>query len=151
MSDTDDKIIQVRLDQLQDYRFDIHFGADIPGLMVDEPAPLGTGLGPSPVQLLGAAVGNCLSDSLLFALRKFKLAAEPIRCEVSSRVGRNSQGRERVLAMDAMLTLGVPAASLPHLDRVLGQFEAFCTVTQSVGTGIPITVAVFDSTGQRLK
>ena len=151
MSDTDDKIIQVRLDQLQDYRFDIHFGADIPGLMVDEPAPLGTGLGPSPVQLLGAAVGNCLSDSLLFALRKFKLAAEPIRCEVSSRVGRNPQGRERVLGMDAMLTLGVPAASLPHLDRVLGQFEAFCTVTKSVGAGIPITVGVLDSTGQRLK
>ena len=151
MSESDDKIIQVRLDQLQDYRFDIHFGGDVPVLMVDEPAPLGTGLGPSPTQLLGAAVGNCLSDSLLFALRKFKLVAEPIRCEVSSRVGRNPQGRERVLGMVAVLTLGVPAASLQHLDRVLGQFEAFCTVTQSVGAGIPITVTVLDSTGQRLK
>ncbi len=151
MSETDAKIIRVRLDQRRDYRFDIHFGGDIPVLMVDEPAPLGTGLGPSPVQLLGASVGNCLSDSLLFALRKFKLAAEPIRCEVSSRVGRNPQGRERVLGIDAVLTLGVPAASVGHLDRVLGQFEAFCTVTQSVGTGIPITVAVLDSTGQRLK
>ena len=150
MSETDDKIIRVRLEQSQDYRFDIHFGGDIPVLMVDEPAPLGTGLGPSPTQLLGAAVGNCLSDSLLFSLRKFKLAAEPIRCEVSSRVGRNPQGRERVLGMDAVLTLGVPTASLQHLDRVLGQFEAFCTVTQSVGAGIPITVGVFDSTGHRL-
>jgi uncharacterized OsmC-like protein len=151
MSDTDDKIIQVRLDQVQDYRFGVHFGGAIPVLAVDEPAPLGAGLGPSPTQLLGAAVGNCLSDSLLFALRKFKLAAEPIRCEVTSRVGRNAQGRERVLGMDAVLTLGVPGASLAHLDRVLGQFEAFCTVTQSVGAGIPITVGVFDSTGQRLK
>jgi uncharacterized OsmC-like protein len=151
MSDTDDKIIQVRLDQLQDYRFGVHFGGAIPVLAVDEPAPLGAGLGPSPTQLLGAAVGNCLSDSLLFALRKFKLAAEPIRCEVTSRVGRNAQGRERVLGMDAVLTLGAPGASLAHLDRVLGQFEAFCTVTQSVGAGIPITVGVVDSTGQRLK
>lgn len=151
MSDTQDKIIQVRLEQQQDYRFDVHFGDAIPVLVADEPAPLGTGLGPSPTQLLGAAVGNCLSDSLLFALRKFKLAAEPIRCEVTSRVGRNAQGRERVLGIDAVLTLGVAAASLPHLDRVLGQFEAFCTVTQSVGAGIPITVGVLDSTGQRLK
>ena len=150
MSETDDKIIRVRLDQLQDYRFDIHFGGTVPVLMVDEPVPLGTGLGPSPTQLLGAAVGNCLSASLLFALRKFKLVAEPIRCEVSSRVGRNAQGRERVLGIDAVVTLGVPAASLEHLDRVLGQFQSFCTVTQSVGAGVPITVQVFDSTGQRL-
>ena len=123
----------------------------IDGLAKLEPAPLGTGQGPSPVQLLSAAVGNCLSDSLLFALRKFKQAPEPIRCMVTSDVGRNPEGRMRVLTMKAVLTLGVPAASLEHLERVLGQFEAFCTVTQSVGQGIPITVEVLDSTGARLK
>lgn len=148
MSDT---LVQVSLVQQHDYRFDIHFGGDIPVLTGDEPAPLGTGLGPSPVQLLSAAVGNCLSDSLLFALRKFKQAPEPIRCDITSQVGRNPEGRLRVLAMTAQLTLGVPAASLQHLDRVLGQFEAFCTVTQSVGQGIPITIEISDSTGQRLK
>ena len=148
MSDT---TIQVILVQQQDYRFDIHFGGDVPVLTGDEPAPLGSGLGPSPVQLLSAAVGNCLSDSLLFALRKFKQAPEPIHCTVTSEVGRNPEGRMRVLNMKAVLTLGVPAASLAHLERVLGQFEAFCTVTQSVGQGIPITVEVVDSIGARLK
>ena len=148
MSDT---IIQVHLVQQHDYRFDIHFGGDIPVLTGDEPAPLGTGRGPSPVQLLSAAVGNCLSDSLLFALRKFKQAPEPMRCEVTSQVGRNPEGRLRVLEMKAVLTLGVPAASLQHLDRVLEQFEAFCTVTQSVRQGIPITIEIADSSGQRLK
>ena len=148
MSDT---IIQVHLVQQHDYRFDIHFGGDIPVLTGDEPAPLGTGRGPSPVQLLSAAVGNCLSDSLLFALRKFKQAPEPMRCEVTSQVGRNPEGRLRVLEMKAVLTLGVPAASLQHLDRVLEQFEAFCTVTQSVRQGIPITIEIIDSSGQRLK
>ena len=143
--------IQVTLMQQQDYRFDIHFGGEVPVLTGDEPAPLGTGQGPSPVQLLCAAVGNCLSDSLLFALRKFKQAPEPMRCEVTAEVGRNPEGRMRVLSMKAALTLGVPAASLQHLDRVLGQFEAFCTVTQSVGQGITIAVEVFDSTGERLK
>ena len=143
--------VTVELTQQQDYRFDVNFGAGISMLSVDEPAPLGRGQGPSPVQLLCAAVGNCLSDSLLFALRKFKQAPDPIRCSVYATVGRNTDGRMRVLQMTAVLTLGVPAAQLQHLDRVLAQFEQFCTVTQSVGQGIPIELQVFDVTGARLK
>jgi len=103
------------------------------------------------VQLLAAAVGNCLSDSLLFALRKFKQTPEPLHCTVDAEIGRNEQKRLRVLKMTAALHLGVPASSLEHLDRVLDQFEAYCTVTQSVGQGIPIELHVFDSSGQRLK
>lgn len=143
--------IHVQLQQKQDYQFDISFGAAVPNIMGDEPAPLGTGQGPSPVQLLAAAVGNCLSDSLLFALRKFKQAPEPMRCEVQAGVGRNAEGRLRVLGIKATLTLGVPAASLQHLDRVLAQFEAYCTVTQSVGQGIAIETEVFDALGVKLK
>lgn len=143
--------VQVTLTQQRDYQFRIEFGAAVPPLLGDEPAPLGQGSGPSPVQLLAAAVGNCLSDSLLFALRKFKQAPEPLHCEVQATVGRNTDGRLRVLAMQAHLKLGVPAAALEHLDRVLASFEAYCTVTQSVGQGIPIEVQVTDATGARLK
>ena len=146
-----EKTIQVSLRQQHDYRFDIVFGGDVPTVTSDEPAPLGTGQGPSPVQLLSAAVGNCLSDSLLFALRKFKQAPEPIRCQITSEVGRNADNRLRVLGIHAVLTLGVPGASLEHLDRVLDTFETYCTVTQSVGQGIPVTIQVIDSQGQILK
>lgn len=145
------KIIRVELSQRHDYRFDIAFGDEMPLLTSDEPAPLGTGLGPSPVQMLCAAVGNCLSDSLLFACRKFKQLPEPIQCAVTAEVGRNSDNRLRVLRMNAQIRLGVLAASLEQLDRVLEQFEEFCTVTQSVREGIPISVEVFDSAGQQLK
>lgn len=143
--------IHVQLKQKLDYQFDIHFGPDMPVLMADEPAPLGAGQGPSPVQLLAAAVGCCLSDSLLFALRKFKQTPEPISCAVQAEVGRNADGRLRVLGIKAVLTLGVPAATLAHLDRVLGQFESYCTVTQSVGQGIPVSTEVVDALGVRLK
>lgn len=143
--------VLIQLKQRKDYQFDITFGGDVPNVMGDEPAPLGSGQGPSPVQFLAAAVGNCLSDSLLFALRKFKQAPEPITCNVTAEVGRNPEGRVRVLAIKAVLTLGVPAASLEHLDRVLGQFETYCTVTQSVGQGIPVTTEVFDSLQVKLK
>lgn len=148
MSNADE---HVRLEQQQDYQFHIHFGPDIAPLLADEPPPLGQGQGPSPVQLLAAAVGNCMSDSLLFALRKFKQKPEPLTCEVYPEVGRNEQGRLRILRIRVVLTLGVAASALEHLDRVLGQFESFCTVAQSVGQGLPLTVEVVDALGVRLK
>lgn len=148
MSDHD---VTVRLTQAHDYQFDVHFGEAVPVLRADEPPPLGQGSGPSPVQLLAAAVGNCLADSLLFALRKFRQQPEPIAAQVDAEVGRNADGRLRVLGMTATLTLGVPGDTLDHLERVLGSFEAYCTVTQSVGAGIPVTVQVFDAHGARLK
>ena len=143
--------VTVRLAQRQDYQFEVQFGPGVPMLVADEPAPLGQGLGPSPVQLLAAAVGNCLSDSLLFALRKFKQKPEPLQCEVSAEVGRNAEGRLRVLGMQATLTLGVPAEALEHLERVLGTFESYCTVTQSIAQGIPVRVQVIDAQGAVLK
>jgi len=146
-----DNLVQITLRQQKDYRFYVDFGDGIPGLAANEPAPLGCGQGPSRVQLLAAAVGNCLSDSLLFALRKFKQAPEPIECTVTAEVGRNDDKRLRVLKISAVLKLGVAAASLQHLDRVLDQFEAFCTVTQSVGQGIAIELQVIDAEGVRLK
>ncbi len=144
-------LVSVKLQQLQDYRFEVDFGPAMPRLTADEPVPLGSGLGPSPVQLLCAAVGNCLSDSLLFALRKFKQEPEPLHCTVEAEVGRNTEGRVRVLRMTATLHLGVAATRLEHLQRVLDTFESYCTVTQSVGQGIAITLKVLDADGVVLK
>jgi uncharacterized OsmC-like protein len=146
-----EKTITVYLQQQSDYRFDIRFDDNMPVLTSDEPAPLGTGTGPSPVQLLCAAVGNCLSDSLLFAFRKFKQAPEPIHCEVQAKLGRNEQGRVRVLKIAAKMKLGVAAAQLENVGRVLSQFEEFCTVSQSVGQGITIHTRVLDVHGVILK
>ena len=148
MSET---IVPVRLRQLEEFQFEIDFGGGVPILVGDEPPPLGKGKGPSPVQLLSASVGSCLSDSLLFALRKFKQSPEPLHCDVVAEVGRNAESRLRVVGIRAVLTLGVPAESLVNLNRALEQFESFCTVTQSVGLGIPVEVEVFDSLGARLK
>ena len=142
--------VSVSLKQQADYRFEIHFGDNIPALIADEPAPLGKGEGPSPAQLLCASVGNCLSDSLLFALRKFKQAPEPLHAEVQAEVGRNPEGRLRILGLHATIHLGVAAGALEHLERALAQFEEFCTVTQSVRQAIPVRVTVVDTEGVTL-
>lgn len=143
--------VSVLLNQQADYRFEINFGNNLPGLIADEPAPLGNGEGPSPAQLLCAAVGNCLSDSLLFALRKFKQRPEPMRCEVHAEVGRNPEGRLRILGIHATIGLGVAANTLEHLDRAIAQFEEFCTVTQSVRQAIRVRVTVIDADGRTLR
>lgn len=141
----------VVLRQHSGYRFEVRFGAGMAPLLVDEPPPLGGGTGPSPMQLLAAAVGNCLSDSLYFALRKFKQSPEPIESMAQAVVGRNEHGRLRVQRIHVRLALGVPAASVEHLDRVLERFEDYCTVTASVRQSIAVEVEVFDSDGKRLK
>jgi uncharacterized OsmC-like protein len=143
--------VVVRLEQEEAYRFRAVFADGAPAIVCDEPPPLGRRAGPSPVQLLTAAVGNCLGDSLLFAFRKFKEVPEPLSCEVVAQVGRNAEGRLRVTGMQARLTLGVTADRLQHVDRVLSQFEAFCTVTQSVAQAFVVEVQVHDAAGTRLK
>ena len=143
--------VTVRLRQEADYRFALEFAPGAAPFHSDEPPPLGGGTGPSPMQLLAAAVGNCLADSLLFALRKFKQNAEPISAEAEAVLGRNEQNRLRVQGLQVKLTLGAAADTLQRLDHVLAQFEDFCTVTQSVRPAFPVTVEVYDSGGRRLK
>ena len=42
----------VRLKQIENYQFAIHFNDQLSPFMADEPPPLGQSLGPSPAQLL---------------------------------------------------------------------------------------------------
>lgn len=141
----------VTLTQRQGYQFEHHYAPGIAVLLSDEPAPLGTGLGPDPLQLLASAVGNCLSASIWFAFQKYKDDPSPLRTEVRATVGKNERGRNRVQGFVVDLHLGKPAAELGHLQRVLDTFEDFCTVTQSVAAAIPVTLRVLDSGGAVLK
>jgi organic hydroperoxide reductase OsmC/OhrA len=141
----------VQLTRRDAYQFDIQFSPDSASLLADEPPPLGSGAGPTPAQLLIAAVANCMSSSLIFALSKFHNDAGRLRTSARATIGRNEAGRLRVLAIELEITVGVPADTLQHLDRILGQFEEFCTVGQSVRVGIPVSVTVRDVDGLTLK
>jgi uncharacterized OsmC-like protein len=132
----------VSLRQRHDYRMEITWDPAREPLIADEPPPLGAGQGPSPSQLLLAAVANCMTDSLLFALRKFRLDAEPLSASADAEVGRNAEGRLRVLRIDVQLSMGRVPDDPAKLGRALAQFEQFCTVGQSVAQGIPLRVSV---------
>ena len=143
--------VSVTITRQDRYRFVLDFGPDIAKTVADEPAPIGDGAGPSPSQLLAAAVGSCLSASLLFAQGKFKEDPENLTTMVICQVGRNENNRLRVTGINVTITLGVVPKSLDHLERALMQFEDFCTVSQSVRTGIPFAVTVMSPDGRVLK
>lgn len=141
----------VTIHQRSGYRFRNEFGAGMPSIESDLSPPLGEGAGPSPEHFLCAAVANCLSSSLVFALARFKEDPGPLTTTALARVGRNEHNRMRVLGIEVKMTLGGSAADLPHLARALETFEDYCTVTASVRAAIPVTLQVLDATGTRLK
>lgn len=142
--------ITAQLEQQEDFRFAIRFGDGIPPLDADETPPLGKGAGPTPVQLLAAAVGNCLSDSLLFALRKFKNSPGKLVTHATAELVRNEQGRLRVGHIHADIRLAEAGTAHASLERILAQFENFCVVTESVRHGIDVSVSVTDADGVQL-
>jgi uncharacterized OsmC-like protein len=133
------------------YQFLVDFGEALPQLLADEPAPLGQGAGPAPDHMMLAAVANCLSASLLFALQKFKQDPGALTATATPEMGRNENKRLRIQRIHVQLELGKTAAEIEHLDRVLAQFEEFCTVSMSVRQGIAIDLQVRDGAGALIK
>jgi uncharacterized OsmC-like protein len=141
----------IKIRQIEAYAFRIEFGEAFVPLLTDEPEPIGGGTGPSPEQVLIAAVSNCLCASLAFALGKYRQEGGGVSAEAIGRVARNPEGRLRLVGIEVDIALGAEAASMDRLDRVLAQFEQFCTVSESVKAGVPVAVAVRDGRGNRLK
>jgi len=147
MSDT----VTVNITRESRYKFSVDFGAGLPGLTADEPSPLGEDAGPSPTQLLAAAVANCLSASFIFACNKYKEDPGALTATAVCQIGRNEKNRLRVTGIDVRITLGAAPQTLSHLDRAMAQFEEFCTVSQSVRAGIPFTAQIVAPDGTVLK
>jgi organic hydroperoxide reductase OsmC/OhrA len=139
----------LELEQLGGYEFKVKFdNAAFAELLLDEPAPLGGDKGPNASRLIGAAVANCLSASLMFCLAgKFKQQLGPLHTRVHGELVRNPQNRLRIGRLDVSIHLSEGAADVQHLDRCLAQFEDFCVVTESVRHGIPVGVRVVDASG----
>lgn len=147
MSESDE--IRVILELEDGYAFRVSFaGTGLDALHTDEPPPLGAGEGPNPSRLLLAAIANCLSASLLFAMRKFHNRPEALQAIASARLERNAEGRWRIPRANVELQLGEAVESHQQMERILAQFEQFCVVTQSVRQGIEVDVSIRDAGGR---
>ncbi|MDH5821772.1 OsmC family protein [Luteimonas sp. RD2P54] len=148
---SEDRPVKVILEQEDGYAFRIRFEGDaLEPLLGDEPPPLGEGRGPDPARLLLAAIANCLSASLVFALRKYKNQPGAVRAEITAAPVRNPEGRWRIPQAEVEIQLAEGEEAHQHLERILEQFEQFCIVTQSVREGIDVGVTVRDAHGNVL-
>jgi uncharacterized OsmC-like protein len=109
---------------------------------VDELPPLGEANGPNPARLLAAAVGSCLSASLLYCLRKARIEVDQLRTTVDGTIVRNERGRLRIGGLRVRLASEVTPEQRERMGRCLDLFQDFCTVTESIRQGIPVDVEV---------
>jgi organic hydroperoxide reductase OsmC/OhrA len=135
--------IRVELTLSEGYRFEVDFGSPaVPGFEVDEYPPLGQAGGPNPTRMLSAAIGHCLSASLLFCLRKARIEVTDLRAVAEVYLTRNEKGRLRIGDLRVTLAPSVSPKDRDRLTRCLDLFEDFCVVTESVRQGIAVSVTV---------
>lgn len=134
--------------QREGFQFEVDFEQpDSATLIMDEPPPLGHGEGPNAARVLGAAVGNCLSASLLFCLQRSRIAVLGLSTHVRGTVERNERGRFRIAGLRVQLEPEVAPEDRERMGRCLELFEDFCIVTESVRQGIAVEVAVGAAVG----
>lgn len=138
----DEKQISVTLERLSNFEFKVSFDACGQEFLMDEPEPIGGGHGPNAVRVLSAAIGNCLTASLLFCLQKARANAGGLKTTVTSTIVRNESGRFRVGRSDVTIEADLQDEDLNKVGRCLGLFEDFCIVTAAVRQGIDVGVKV---------
>ena len=140
---SEQNVFITKLERIKDYQFRVKF--DLPGmpeLGTDEPEPLGRNAGPNPARLLSAAVGNCLSSSLVFCLSKGRIGVDDLKASVETVMRRNEKGRWRIASLNVKLHPVIREDDIARSKRCLELFEDFCIVTQSVRKGIEVNVDV---------
>ena len=135
--------ITITMDQIRDYEFRVKFDKEqYADLLLDEPPPVGRDTGPNPSRLLAAAAGDCLSASFLFSARKMRVNIQSLRTTVKVWYTRNEKGRLRIGKMKVAIAPTFDPADASKIQRCLELFEDYCVVTQSLRSGIDVSVAV---------
>jgi len=132
----------LQVEQVDGFDFRVRFDKEqYPELRMDEPAPLGLDAAPNPARILAAAIGDCLSASLVFCLKRRGVVVSGLRSEVQVQLVRNENKRLRVGKVEVSIHPGGPIPD-EAWEACLKTFEDFCVVTQSVREGIDVEVSV---------
>jgi uncharacterized OsmC-like protein len=135
--------VGIQIERVSAYEFRVRFDNERHAhLTMDEPAPLGKDAGPNAARVLAAAIGNCLSASLVFCLSKRGAPVKRLSTDVSFEIVRNEHKRLRVGKVDVVLKPELDPGDQTALDACLSTFEDFCMVTQSVREGLDVSVQV---------
>lgn len=135
--------IHAHLRRESGYRFNVTFD-ELPDakVVMDEPVPLGGSEGPSAAMMLSAAVGHCLTSSLMFCMQKSRAELKDVETDVETDLKRNERGRWRIGSIKVKMKPFLGDIDSEKLRRCRELFEDFCIVTMSVRDGIDIEVDV---------
>jgi len=105
-------------------------------------------LGPNPSRLLGLAILGCLSASFIFCLKKRNFKVDDFIAEAEVHISRNEKGFLRVKKINVDIQPNITDPDglkrakqcLKSTKDGVSFFEQFCTVTQSIRTGIEVNV-----------
>jgi len=139
----DEMSVSVELQQQEKYRFIVDFGLPkAHPLEVDEDPPLGNNSGPDPSRLLAAAAAHCMASSLLFCLEKSRIDVKGLNVRAKAYFGRNEDKRLRIARIELRLNVEIPENEKANIERCRTIFEKYCTISQSIKSGIPIDVMI---------
>jgi uncharacterized OsmC-like protein len=142
MSD-EERSFNVSLRREKGFLFEVDFGLEgVDKLIMDEPEPVGEDKGPNASKVLAAAMGNCLTASLLFCLEKARAEVGIIETKVDGVLRRNKEGRWRINEINVEISPEIDQSFNSQFERCNKLFEDFCIVSQSIEQGIPINVKV---------
>lgn len=145
MKNQSERRFAVHLRHLEDYRFATQASEDGrthgTEFVSDEPDPVGDASGPSTPALLGAAIGHCLSASLLETLKKARITVEDLQADVVAHVKPNKDGLPRIDRVEVRIipTVSGDTARSRRCEEV---FQQYCTVCSSVKDGFSVDVNV---------
>lgn len=112
---------KIQLEQVDGFEFRVRFDKEqFAPLRLDEPPPLGHDAAPNAARILAAAVGNCLSASLVFCLKKSNIEAHGITAEVEVEIVRTEARRLRIGKMSVRhgIDVSVHVESASHEDAL---------------------------------
>lgn len=143
MSD-EERTFNVSVKREEGFVFKVDFGIpNVDFFLMDEPEPTGMNKGPNASKVLAAAIGNCLTASLLFCLQKARAEVGDIDTIVEGKMRRNEKGRWRIAEVNIEICPEIDVEIYQsQFDRCMGLFEDFCIVSKSIEEGIPINVRV---------
>ncbi len=136
------KEFNLSFERVKDFEFLVRFDDFPEPLLMDAPPGVGRNAGPCPTQVLAAAVGNCLTMTLVLFARKAGIQLTAIRASVKTSLVRGENNLPRVGPIDVTLEPGFAEADQARAAACLAAFETYCAVTESVRSGIEVNVAV---------
>lgn len=146
----DEKKFTITMEHKKDFEFLVTFDEGMGQILLDEPSPLGKNAGPNAARVLSAAIGNCLSASLLFCLQKARVETSGLKSAVTTTIVRNEKGRFRVGGAEVLINVNIGTEAPNRVAQCINLFEDFCIVTQSVRKGVKVDVVVQNQNGEQL-